>query len=140
MRSKAVWGYSSEFLAACRAELTYTAAQCGGERMWVGVAQGTVVGFSHLQGEPPRGELAALFVDPATIGCGYGKELLLHSLRVASAAGFTHLTLDADPGAESFYLRFGATRIGTSASGSIPGRELPRLEFTLPPRHRAPLR
>ena len=70
MRSKAVWGYSSEFLAACRAELTYTTAQCGGERMWVAVAEGTVVGFSHLQGEPPRGELAALFVDPATIGCG----------------------------------------------------------------------
>ena len=29
LRSKAHWGYDEAFLAACRAELTWTAAQCG---------------------------------------------------------------------------------------------------------------
>lgn len=131
LRSKGHWGYSSEFLEACRAELTYDGAQCGSGQMWVAVAESAIVGFSRLDGAPPAGDLAALFVDPIPIGAGYGKALLDHTLRTASADGFARLLLDADPDAEPFYLHFGATRIGTSPSGSIPGRDLPRLEFTL---------
>ncbi|MCG6496213.1 hypothetical protein MCM47_18115 [Kitasatospora sp. A2-31] len=41
--------------------------------------------------------------------------------------GSRRLTIDADPNAEPFYLAMGATRIGTTASESVPGRELPLL-------------
>jgi hypothetical protein len=37
-------------------------------------------------------------------------------------------TLEADPGAEPFYLAMGARRCGSVRSGSIPGRLLPVLE------------
>ena len=84
-----------------------------------------------LRGNAPVCELAALFVDPVAIGTGCGRLLLLHILDAASARGFAQLVLDADPGAESFYLHFGASRIGTSPSGSVPGRELPHLHFNL---------
>lgn len=47
-RSKGHWGYSSEFLEACRVELTYDAPQCGSGRMWVAVAESAIVGFSRL--------------------------------------------------------------------------------------------
>jgi GNAT superfamily N-acetyltransferase len=99
--------------------------------MWVAVQTDTVLGFSLLRGEPPRGELAALFVDPAAIGTGCGHMPLEHSHRAAREMGFTRLELDADPGAESFYLHFSARRIGSSPSGSIPGRELPHLMLDL---------
>ena len=69
--------------------------------------------------------------EPKAIGTGCGGRLLMHTLRVARARGFTRLVLDADPGAEPFYLHFGARRIGRSPSGSIPGRDLPHLEFVL---------
>jgi len=131
LRSKGHWGYSAEFLEACREELTFDAATCQSGLMWVVTRSDTVLGFSLLRGEPPHGELAALFVDPAAIGTGCGRMLLEHSRHAAQAAGFTRLELDADPGAEPFYLRFGAYRIGTSPSGSIPGRELPRLTLDL---------
>lgn len=131
MRSKGHWGYSSEFLESCRAELTYDAAECGSGRIWVAVAESEPVGFSFLSGHPPTGELAALFVDPIAIGTGVGKVLLAHVLHAASAERFARLALDADPAAESFYLHFGATRIGSSPSGSIPERELPHLVFEL---------
>jgi len=133
LRSKGHWGYSAEFLEACRAELTYAPSTCGSGMMWVATEGATIAGFSLLQGEPPTGELAALFVDPSAIGTGCGRKLLVHSLRVAQARGFTRLLLDADPGAEPFYLHFGARRTGSSPSGSIPGRELPHLEFILDP-------
>lgn len=131
LRSKGYWGYSAEFLEACRAELTFDATTCGSGLMWVVAQDDTVLGFSLLRGELNDGELSALFVDPSAIGTGCGRMLLEHTLHAARAAGFTHLELDADPGAEPFYLRFGARRIGTSPSGSIPGRELPRLAIAL---------
>lgn len=72
-----------------------------------------------------------LFVDPIAIGSGCGKALLLDALHRGATAGFDRLVLDADPGAEWFFLDFGATRVGTSPSGFVPGRNLPRLEFAL---------
>ena len=131
LRSKGHWGYSPEFLEACRAELTFDASTCGAGMTWVATVGTTTAGFSLIQGEPPAGELAALFVDPTVIGTGCGRRLLVHTLRVARARGFTRLVLDADPGAEPFYLHFGARRTGNSPSLSIPGRELPHLEFVL---------
>ncbi|WP_231920056.1 GNAT family N-acetyltransferase [Microlunatus soli] len=130
LRSKGHWGYSPEFLQACRAELTYRAEDCG-TGMWVADDGTGPLGFSRLAGVPPDGELAALFVDPDAIGTGCGRLLLEHILREAAARGFRRLDLDADPGAEPFYRHFGATRIGSSPSGSIPGRVLPRLRFDL---------
>jgi GNAT superfamily N-acetyltransferase len=133
LRSKGHWGYSPEFLDACRAELTFGPEICGSGRMAVAVTEaGDLVGFSLITGTPPSGELAALFVDPAAIGTGCGKLLLEHALHDASERGFTRLVLDADPGAESFYAHFGATRIGSRPSGSIPGRLLPHMFFSVP--------
>ena len=133
LRSKGHWGYSAEFLEACRAELTYDADECESGRMWVAEFEGAdIVGFTLITGAPPTGELAALFVDPRAIGTGCGKMLLRHALSQASARGYERLTLDADPSAEPFYLHCGATRTGSTPSRSIPGRVLPQLSFTLP--------
>lgn len=113
--------------------MTYQPADCGSGRMWVADAGSKPLGFSRLAGDPPDGELADLFVDPIAIGTGCGRLLLDYTLRAAAARGFRRLELDADPGAESFYLHLGATRFGSSPSGSIPGRVLPRLEFAIVP-------
>jgi GNAT superfamily N-acetyltransferase len=92
-----------------------------------------LLGFYALRGTPPHGELAALFVDLNRIGLGVGARLLHHALDSARQRGFDTLTLDADPGAEAFYVHHGAIRIGEVASGSIAGRSLPRLRFELSP-------
>jgi hypothetical protein len=47
------------------------------------------------------------------------------------ALGFERITLEADPGAEPFYLAMGARRCGSVPSGSIPGRLIPLLEFSI---------
>jgi hypothetical protein len=52
-------------------------------------------------------------------------------LRAAREHGFVELVLDADPGAEPFYTRFGAKRIGSSPSGVLAGRVLPHMKFVL---------
>lgn len=131
LRSKAHWGYDAAFLEACRDELTYTAADCRSGRLVVAERAGRLAGF-YLLGEcAPEGELMALFVDPPSIGTGLGRILMEAAMQHARHLGCAALTLDADPGAESFYARFGFRRIGTSASGSIPGRQLPRMRIEL---------
>lgn len=132
LRSKGHWGYPPEFLEACRAELTWSAAECASRRFWVAMTHDErILGFSLIGGTPPSGELCALFVDPCAIGTGCGRRLLQHALRDAAALGFERLVLDADPGAESFYARFGAVRIGLVPSGSVQERLLPRMAFNL---------
>ncbi len=134
-RSKGHWGYDAAFLAACRTELTVHPDSCDGMHTVVADRDGVLVGYYQLAGSAPAGELTDLFVAPAAIGHGIGRRLLEHALERAGALGFQVLTIDADPNAEPFYLHAGAIRTGTTASGSIAGRLLPRLELQVPPAH-----
>jgi GNAT superfamily N-acetyltransferase len=131
LRSKGYWGYDQAFLDACRAELTLTPEEVERRRVTVAEVDGRVVGFYALAGEPPQGTLEDLFVEPDHIGTGVGRALWEHAMVAARTLGFECLTLEADPGAESFYLAMGAHRIGSVPSGSIPGRVLPLLEVRI---------
>jgi GNAT superfamily N-acetyltransferase len=125
LASKGHWGYDAEFLEACRDELTVTPEH----RAVVAEQDGRVAGFYALTGEPPEVDLAMMFVDPAWIGRGVGRALWEHAVDAAARSGAERVTIDAEPHAEAFYLAMGAVRVGEAASGSIPGRTLPRLVF-----------
>lgn len=131
LRSKGYWGYSDEFLEACREELTYTPEQCAAGEVFVAERDGRLLGMSAIEGKPPEGEVVAMFVDLDAMGQGVGGGLIRHLLDESRTRGFTSLTLAADPGAEPFYVHHGATRIGEIPSGSIAGRVLPHLRFAL---------
>ena len=128
LRSKAFWGYSTEFLERCRDELAVRPDK--GHTL---VAEGRtgLLGFVTITGAPPEGELDALFVEPAAVGRGVGRALLDAARALARAEGFRALAIQADPNAESFYLRHGAVRAGERPSASIPGRMLPLLFLTM---------
>lgn len=129
LRSKGHWGYSPEFLEACRAELTVRPDQL--PDVVVAEVGGAIAGFRLLVADGSTAELDALFVDPPFIGAGIGGMLLAEVLATARARDIRLIGLDADPGAEAFYARYGARTTGVTPSGSIPGRELPRMEFDL---------
>ncbi len=131
MRSKAHWGYSAEFMEACRAELTYSEADCLSGDLYVAETDSLLAGFFLLRGQAPDGVLEAIFVDPLWIGHGLGGLLIARALDLARARGITRVSVDSDPGAERFYLHHGARRVGEVASGSIPGRVLPQLVFEI---------
>lgn len=132
LRSKGYWGYDAAFLAACRSELTLSRDQAAAARV-VRDADGSVGGFYLLgpdpDGDPVRGELLMLFVDPSAIGSGIGRALLDDAVRYAARRGWSVLRVESDPGAEGFYVAHGARRVGLVPSGSVPGRELPLLEL-----------
>ncbi|WP_433380096.1 GNAT family N-acetyltransferase [Streptosporangium sp. CA-115845] len=131
VRSKAHWGYDEAFMAVCRDELAISASEVEKLRTTVAEHNGRVLGFATLEGNPPEGALGMLFVEPDAIGQGIGRRLFEHAVAAAADLGFARLTIDADPNAEPFYLAMGATRIGATPSGSIPGRLLPLLAITI---------
>lgn len=144
LRSKAVWGYSPEFMARCREELTLTPKQVAEDWGYVyedhGASQSErLVGFvlvsrcsagrlSQFQTETPDGvalELEALFVEPARIGQGIGRRLFQRALEYgARLAPRGQLWIQSDPNAEAFYVSRGAVRVGELESASVPGRKL----------------
>lgn len=134
VRSKAHWGYSDEFINACRPELTYDAHQMESNRFEFMVAERleVVVGFYASKCiDESTFELEALFVDPEFIGEGVGRLLIEHAVDNAAIRGGESLIIQGDPNAERFYLAAGAKRIGSKASGSIPGRMLPLFQISL---------
>lgn len=130
LRSKGHWGYDAAFLEACRDELAVRPGDVASRRAVVALeAGGRVVGFYTLDGEPPRGELGMLFVEPDRIGTGVGRLLWSDMVTSARRIGFQSIRIEADPGAVEFYVGMGAHVIGVVPSGSIAGRSIPLLEF-----------
>lgn len=128
LRSKAYWGYSSEFMLACRKELTYSAEQILSQdyRFFLGEIAGVCTGFYAIsRTSQETAELEALFIEPSHIGKGYGRTLIKHAKVVAGALGFSRLTLQSDTNAAEFYRAMGSVFVGERESASIPGRYLP---------------
>jgi GNAT superfamily N-acetyltransferase len=134
MRSKAHWGYSPDFMSACREELSYTAEQTESKQFRFGVAEidSTVIGFHAIEhlGDGLF-ELEALFVEPDWIGHGIGRALIEDACNSALLLGGTRMQIQGDPNADAFYRAAGGVLTGTRESGSIPGRFLPTFEIKL---------
>lgn len=131
MRAKASWGYSEAFMAACRAELTFTPQKMAAWDIWIGDAAGVAVGMVALHMAGGEAELEDFFVEPDMQRQGLGARLMNEALAHARSLGATRLGLDADPNAETIYERLGFRTVGRSPSGSILGRTLPRMELVL---------
>lgn len=134
LRSKAHWGYSQEFLDACRSELTVDASRLGTDEYecFVALDGNSTLGFYVLEfASAGSYELEALFVEPEHIGGGIGRLLIQDAVKKMSQRGAKRLIIQGDPHASEFYIAAGARQIGTRESGSIPGRQLPLFEIEL---------
>ncbi len=133
-RSKQHWGYSPEFMQACRDELTYTKRDLEARETTFVVADsaGNIAGFYALVvGDADCAELDAMFVDPGFIGRGIGMALMQHALKTARSLNVKKIVIQSDPNAAEFYQSIGAKPCGERESASIPGRMLPLLEIAL---------
>ncbi|MEM8497583.1 MAG: GNAT family N-acetyltransferase [Pseudomonadota bacterium] len=138
IRSKAHWGYSAEFMTACREELTVTPEHINDSQgdYFVCEVGGEIIGYcATVPTSECERELEALFVDPQCMGSGYGRTLLDHAKETACKRGARVLLIQSDPNAAAFYAAIGATHIGDTESGSIPGRFLPEYKIELPAAH-----
>ena len=131
LRSKAVWGYDEAFMAACRAELTLRPAEVLSTHLQVAEDDAGVVGLAQVKVSGTDADLLRLFIEPAQLKSGVGRLLFEWAVAKARSLGAVRMMIEADPGAAPFYERMGARRAGFTASQSIAGRMLPRLQLEL---------
>ena len=122
-----MWGYDSNFMEACRRELTIEPPDLRSTSIAVAEKDGKIVGVAQIKVVGSEADLLKLFVEPTTLRGGVGRTLFVWAIDQATSRGANCLVIEADPDAVPFYRRMGAENCGFAPSGSIAGRMLPRL-------------
>ena len=130
LEAKRYWGYPEHWIKHWEADLTVTPDFIRDNQVYVAEADGEIRGFYALCVNGDKAELEHMWVTPACIGTGVGKELFLDAMERAAALDVRDVELSADPNAAGFYERMGAKQIG-EVDSPIDGqvRKLPRLKI-----------
>ena len=128
--AKRHWGYPEHWIQHWQADLTVTPEFIRDNHVYVFEREGEIRGFYALCVNGDKAELEHLWVTPALIGSGIGKELFLDAMEWAATLEVREIEISADPNAAGFYERMGASQIGETES-NIDGqvRKLPRLRI-----------
>ncbi|MDP2479416.1 MAG: GNAT family N-acetyltransferase [Candidatus Palauibacterales bacterium] len=133
VRSKAHWGYPADWLEAWGPQLALSRADLENREVFVARGSAQPVGFYSLAFRNCA-SLEHLWMDPRFMGRGLGRRLVEHAVARTALRGYPTLQVDADPHAESFYVRMGAIHVGwVPAPVSGTARLLPRLVIPVPP-------
>ncbi len=126
--AKRHWGYPEHWIKHWESDLTISSDFIRDNHVYVADEDGQIRGFYALCVSGDKAELEHMWVTPARIGTGIGKELFLDAMDRAAALNVRDVELTADPNAAGFYERMGAVQIG-EAESVIDGqvRKLPRL-------------
>ncbi|WP_175615963.1 GNAT family N-acetyltransferase [Piscibacillus halophilus] len=130
LKSKAYWGYSRDFIQACKEDLRINEKYIQDNFVYVFEGRKGIVGFFAFQ----RGEtdsLDFLYINPNFIGKGFGKKLWNYVIQTARELGIKSFTIDSDPNAKGFYEKMGAKKISETPSTVFEGRMLPFMRFTI---------
>ncbi|HKS08848.1 MAG TPA: GNAT family N-acetyltransferase [Pyrinomonadaceae bacterium] len=130
LEAKRYWGYPEHWIKHWESDLTISSDFIRDHHVYVVEVDGEVRGFYALSVSGEKAELEHMWVTPASIGTGIGKELFLDAMEKAAALEVRDVEISADPNAAGFYKRMGATQIGED-DASIDGqsRKLPRLKI-----------
>jgi len=128
--AKRYWGYPEHWIKHWEEDLTISPEFISDNHVYVAEADGEIRGFYALCVSGEKAELEHMWVTPASIGSGIGKELFLDAMERAAALDVRNVQITADPNAAGFYKRMGATQIGeTDAPVDGQPRKLPRLKI-----------
>ena len=128
--AKRYWGYPEHWIKHWESDLTVSPDFIRDNHVYVAEEDDEIRGFYALCVTGIKAELEHMWVTPACIGTGIGKELFLDAMERAAALNVRDVELSADPNAAGFYKRMGAVQIGETESvidGQI--RKLPRMKM-----------
>ncbi|WP_291845415.1 GNAT family N-acetyltransferase [Maricaulis sp.] len=132
LKSKAHWGYDEAFMAEVAPYLRVTSeAIAAGHTTVAELDDGTMLGVCQIDPGGHHGTLDLLFITPAAIGKGVGRDLFEDARAKLKARGETVMTILSDPYAEAAYIHMGARRVAMRPSEVFKDRKLPWLEVAL---------
>jgi ribosomal protein S18 acetylase RimI-like enzyme len=128
--AKQHWGYPEHWIKHWESDLTISEDFIRNNQVYVAERDDQICGFYALSVHGSQAELEHMWVAPAHIGTGIGKELFLDAMDRSTAMNIRQVDITADPNAAGFYERMGATRTGDVVS-EMDGqpRILPRMKI-----------
>ena len=131
LEAKRYWGYPEHWIKHWESELTISPEYIRDNHVYVHEDDGEIRGFYALCVDGNKAELDHMWVTPAAIGSGIGKELFLDAMERAAKLNVNAVEISSDPNAAGFYKRMGATQIGEvdAPVDGQPARKLPRLKI-----------
>ena len=128
--AKRYWGYPEHWIKHWESDLTITSDFIRDNHVYVAEEDGEIRGFYALCVTGDKAELEHMWVTPAAIGTGIGKDLFLDAMERAAKLNVDAVEISSDPNAAGFYKRMGATQIG-EVDASVEGqpRKIPRLKI-----------
>lgn len=132
LTAKRHWGYPEPWIEIWTPQLTFSPEYFESNESWAAVDGDVPVAFYTLLEANAIASIENLWVLPAYMGQGIGKELFLHAVEVARQRGYKTMQLEADPNAVGFYERMGMRKVGERHS-EVDGqpRVLPIMEISL---------
>ena len=126
--AKRHWGYPERWIKHWESDLTISSDFIRDNHVYVAEDEGEIRGFYALCVAGHKAELEHMWVTPAHIGTGIGKELFLDAMERAARLDVSSVEISSDPNAAGFYKWMGARQIGETDS-VVDGqtRKLPRL-------------
>ncbi len=132
--AKAYWSYPESWLTFWRerGDLTVSETSIDKHPTFAAFYTDECVGFYSLILQEDKAILSDLFICPAYIGKGVGKQLFHHALGTAREVKMKWLELESDPNAKVFYGHMGMTHVGEKKSDLLgTERVLPVMRLEL---------
>src|SRR6201988_2671949 len=128
--AKRHWGYPEHWSKHWESDLTISSDFIRDNHVYVAEEDGEIRGFYALCITGNKAELEHMWVTPALIGTGVGKELFLDAMERAAKLDSSSGDRSSEPNAAGFFQRRGAMQIGETDS-VVDGqtRKLPRLKI-----------
>src|SRR5258708_25625328 len=109
--AKRHWGYPENWIRQWKSDLTITPEFSAKNEGFVAMNGEEIVGCCAIAFSESLAELEHMWIRPEHIGAGVGRTLFRHVKERAANLAIPALEISADPNAEGFYKRMGATRI-----------------------------
>ncbi|MEN9564674.1 MAG: hypothetical protein RIR73_2918 [Chloroflexota bacterium] len=130
--AKRHWKYPEAWIQFWIPQLTISANYISSNEVWMMVEKEEPIAFYALSQTEGGWELGNLWVLPDHIGNGIGKQLFNHALERCKLLNISALKIYADPHAQAFYEKMGATKISEHHSDLFgEDRVLPIMEIKL---------
>ena len=106
------WNYPAHWMERWIPQLTFSPTYFEENESWAAEMGDEPIAFYTLQEKSGHAWLDNIWVLPAYIGQGVGKQLFRHALGRARELGHESLQLEAEPNAVGFYEKMGMRRVG----------------------------
>lgn len=131
IESEAYWGYDSDFMEKFKSIYKVTEEFISNNLTFVIQEDENIVGFYGIMIEKNETSLEYFFIEPRSIGKGYGKLLWNHVVKNCKKLGIKKFVIVTSPQAKEFYTKMGAKPYDEVDSLVMKGRKVPRLIFSL---------